>query len=469
MEHPSDSTKPSGSNAGDNGFPITLSTPGDHQRPERARHFTNLTPIKRTAYLVVHGMGQQVPYQTVSQLGKALLEQHQRTNPTSVFPVPNVARVSLDGESQVSRVEIELHKDGTDHQAHLYEAYWAPLTEGQIGLWGVVQFLYGAAFRGLKAFLTRKRWKLRSSSGAKRSFPRYIFGDVYDMDITDDTLSALVVLVLLMSAIIAPVAFLAVPALRLEAWKWFAALAITRKPPLPSWYRGLLIVGALLLAGFALVLRYLLIEYIGDVAIYISAYKVSRYDAVRKAISLQATTIAKQIYGYGLKTQEAYDNIVLVGHSLGSVIAYDALNDMINLDQVVAGKTMQVVNRTTRLITFGSPLDKTAFLFRSQVLGQELREAMAALQQPLIQDYEKFRKPHFRWINLFSSRDIISGSIDYYDVPNNADPPAARIKVCNKPDPQARIPLLAHNQYWKNQLLHRMLYEALLGVFPDCP
>ncbi|MGA2214415.1 MAG: hypothetical protein ABSH31_14160, partial [Bryobacteraceae bacterium] len=57
-----------------------------------------------------------------------------------------------------------------------------------------------------------------------------------------------------------------------------------------------------------------------------------------------------------------------------------------------------VVGRTRALITFGSPLDKTAFLFRTQSNHprDEMREELAASVQPLILSYHQFRLLTFR-------------------------------------------------------------------------
>jgi hypothetical protein len=124
-----------------------------------------------------------------------------------------------------------------------------------------------------------------------------------------------------------------------------------------------------------------------------------------------------------------------------------------------------VVDRTTRLITFGSPLDKTAFLFRTQISpDHHYREALAGLQQPLIMTYA-VRPSTFKWINLYSPADIISGSLAYYDCqPDEAQNPACagRNAVDNHLDPSAWFPLYAHTQYWGGQLLARTLVEALL-------
>ncbi len=157
--------------------------------------------------------------------------------------------------------------------------------------------------------------------------------------------------------------------------------------------------------------------------------------------------------------------MILIGHSLGSVIAYDALNAAISWDAVEKGGRMEVVRRTRRLITFGSPLDKTAFLFRTQVSGPRfMREALAAQKQPLILDYRRWRpKDSFRWVNIYSRADVISGKLSYYDLaqdPGNSPPPGYN-PVINKPDYQAWIPFAAHIQYWNNSTLREELFAAI--------
>jgi hypothetical protein len=83
-----------------------------------------------------------------------------------------------------------------------------------------------------------------------------------------------------------------------------------------------------------------------------------------------------------------YDRLVIVGHSLGSVVAYDTLNAMIVADNH-ANKERKVAERTSMLLTFGSPLDKTAYVFRNhKAIEAEVRGALAAQVQPLILDYD---------------------------------------------------------------------------------
>ena len=146
---------------------------------------------------------------------------------------------------------------------------------------------------------------------------------------------------------------------------------------------------------------------------------------------------------------------VVVAHSLGSVIAYDALNRAIIEDQLSAQQS-HVVARTTALITFGSPLDKIAFLFAVQSSKtSKVREGLVAAAMPLIQDYA-FRPPH--WINIYARPDIISGKLDLYDdVGNNG----GAKRIVDVPDPDASIPLIAHTEYWRNTTLFAQLYAIL--------
>src|SRR6185436_4272746 len=99
-----------------------------------------------------------------------------------------------------------------------------------------------------------------------------------------------------------------------------------------------------------------------------------------------------------------YDQVVVVGHSLGSVIAYDTLNGVISHDaiknQEPGQKPWNTVEKTKLLLTFGSPLDKTAFIFRAQVDENPTREALAASKQPLLEEQHRYR-PAF-WVNVWS-------------------------------------------------------------------
>jgi len=97
--------------------------------------------------------------------------------------------------------------------------------------------------------------------------------------------------------------------------------------------------------------------------------------------------------------------VAIVGHSLGSVIAYDTLNGLINEDERNGRKT-GILKRTSILLTFGSPLDKIAFFFTLQSKNAlHIRELLAEAVQPMIVDYQ-YRT--FPWVNVYSPNDIIA-------------------------------------------------------------
>ncbi len=214
------------------------------------------------------------------------------------------------------------------------------------------------------------------------------------------------------------------------------------------------------LIGQAFFVRYFLIQYAGDVAAYISPFKSSKFDSIRNEIQAIGSRVARVVYGFdAVAGVPHYKRIVVAGHSLGSVLAYDTLNGILNTDLTSPTPgSRKTVERTTHLITFGSPLEKTAFLFRNQSnhVADPIREEMAAAYQPLIRCYDPFRK-RLKWINLWSKKDIVSGRLRYYDVvPENH-----AMHVRNMEDPDAHTPLAAHTQYWNGRLLAQTLFDAV--------
>jgi hypothetical protein len=208
--------------------------------------------------------------------------------------------------------------------------------------------------------------------------------------------------------------------------------------------------------------RKILVEYVGDVTAYVASNKVDRFDDLRAKIKTLAKESVSAIYS--AKTpgvdQFEYDKVCVVGHSLGSVIAYDTLNRLI-ADDMLTGNPAHVVDRTSALLTFGSPLDKTAFFF--SVMGENtrhIREQLAAVVQPLI-EYRDIRDK-IEWVNVFSRNDIVSGSLDFYEFPEPPPAGVAQVKrVVNVKDEDALVPLVAHIEYWTNLTVWNELLERV--------
>jgi hypothetical protein len=143
------------------------------------------------------------------------------------------------------------------------------------------------------------------------------------------------------------------------------------------------------------------------------------------------------------------------------VVSDDVLNQLLcedAIDRQAGRSTRDVAHRTPLFLTFGSPLDKTTFIFAIQHRRTtQAREALAASSQPMLQDYAW--RPA-RWVNIHSPWDIISGSLEYFDLPDSSEPRM----VINRRDRDARTLLMAHVEYWENALLPEVLSEALTSA-----
>jgi hypothetical protein len=558
---------------------------------------------KRIAIFVAHGMGQQIPFETLDAIAESLRAHDESLTGRREKPTSKSVRA---GDQWLQRVELNLKSGANQIEAHVYEGYWAPLTEGRITLRQVMSFLTGAASNGMKiARKTFKRWLM----GEYHAFPtpirillyllvalatvgalvainstivtvaaaRTLFSqtpwwltDGLFADLTT-TFNAVVTTMVAFGASLVIAHLIRrpkVPVMARKIWGWVTALSffltllaiilaavsvlcllfvhirgsvapneeIWRRFPFNGWIdpfnaRFDMVALWLVLIGAALILlrwvkviggrflhdlgesrgrwltlavfvafaflvvttgflvyrfydvfseraqfvasthgiawpllviasgfiRTVLVQFVGDVAIYVMPYKLDAFNDLRKEIKDAVYKVAHAVYA--LKDQSGqlmYDHVIVLGHSLGSVIAYDGLNRLILEDgAATADQVLHIVDRTALFLTFGSPLDKTAFIFGAQGHGTtEARESLAASVQPLIQSY--IYRPR-QWINIYSPWDIISGYLDLYDLPAST----SSKKVDNLPDPEATTLLMAHTEYWNGSLLVQTLYKAL--------
>ena len=95
------------------------------------------------AILVCHGMGQQVRYETISSIAEAIRTEATELGGTSA---PVQVHLSYDKGAFLARAELQWSdKTKVDHAVHVYEAYWAPLTEGEVTYRDTILFLLSAA------------------------------------------------------------------------------------------------------------------------------------------------------------------------------------------------------------------------------------------------------------------------------------------------------------------------------------
>jgi hypothetical protein len=531
------------------------------------------------AVVVAHGMGQQIPFETLDSVATGLINAAKRHGDPQAGEY-RVERVRC-GTTDAGRVDLTFSLEKTNAKIHVYEVYWAPLTEGRIGIKEVVMFLYRAGINGLQRGVQPfQRWLFGSGEtleppirtlifilvalavvlslimlntalvavGAARGLfssdaswlTPALFADLtFIFSVVLDSMAVFAVILLAskltsrlsigalfrFASIAAFVCVVFIIVMAAVAVPFLASYHVGEKMPaffptafsdvtstVLGWTIGLLaaagalviiltlayrlslhpstfsiVVFALFLLLLALIgleiveftvrrqqfdtqwvitwivlflasayIRNLLVQYVGDVAIYIQPQALDSFHDLRERIKKVARDTIQPVYA--LKDPNGgftYDAVYLVGHSLGSVIAYDTLNTLLRED-ATDGEPLRITRRTKLLLTFGSPLDKTAFFFATQKKreGTNVRERLAASVQPLI-DNETTRT--FPWINVYSPWDIVSGNLDYYD---GCKLPKLN-RVCNQIDPHAVTFLWAHVEYWHNPFIFETLYHRI--------
>ncbi|MEK7315655.1 MAG: hypothetical protein AAB011_05705 [Candidatus Eisenbacteria bacterium] len=241
-------------------------------------------------------------------------------------------------------------------------------------------------------------------------------------------------------------------ALRLDTLRLVGAIADALRP-LP-------VLAPLLATGAAVFLGKLLVSYLGDVALYTTADENSAYFRTRVEILGKATGLLRHLCEH-----DGYAAVYLAGHSLGSVIAYDAVNRYVRdaragTDQVEAEAGLF---RLKGLLTFGSPLDAVYYLFRTAVGAEEpvraqLLSSLHGFRKrssgrsygPLaLAPYDVPKLSGCNWLNVYSPMDPVSRRLVFYAV-----------------DRQERrfypwSPIRAHLAYWKDPGFYRMVREWL--------
>jgi hypothetical protein len=213
---------------------------------------------------------------------------------------------------------------------------------------------------------------------------------------------------------------------------------------------------------------------IGCLAVYLGADDLSKNFAARSQILHECTTMLINLLAgrdeTGTPNEEwMYDQVFLAGHSLGSVIAYDSLSQLIvrglAKDQSLSGVPLQKVRG---LLTFGCPLNKVVYFFRARtnlrtnVLSQilyilhsfRLRTALPPQANPAIAVPHPFPAkipfaPDFLWYNAYSPFDIISGRMQFYN--SDLDVPVER----------GVTPWTAHLSYWENDDLYSLFSDLM--------
>jgi hypothetical protein len=252
-----------------------------------------------------------------------------------------------------------------------------------------------------------------------------------------------------------------------------------RSVSIPDYFSPLLNLNVLLFvvaAGFARLVQFFFASFIGDVAVYTNANAKAKNFLVRKAILAGSTNAVIRLLQEKNVAQanDPYDQIIVAGHSLGSVIAYDTLNQLLNKrysreDQIVGyvpsktKVTQDELNKVLGLVTFGCPLDKVHYFFRENVPAhQAIRAQLLQFLQsfrktPSNYDYGLYRLQRYDasglssvlWLNAWSKQDPVSGALHFYT-------------GLTRRHFKYKIPIYAHLSYWEDLRFYEFFAEPML-------
>jgi len=223
-------------------------------------------------------------------------------------------------------------------------------------------------------------------------------------------------------------------------------------------------------AAIAAFVSYTMTAYVADVAVYTDMDAKSKSYKTRNAILAGSTAALKM-----LLSCNDYDRIILAGHSLGSVIAYDTINDLLAERNAQPGPTwdtpkpylaLEDLQKLKGLVTFGSPLDKIYYFFREQVKrDQAIRAQILAMLHGFRRARAGREYGPFAFNYAFKQLDSGPEPLVWLNAWARRDPVSAKLKFyC--PDHQQKfpyaVPILAHLSYWSDPNFYEYFCGRLL-------
>ncbi|MEI6947406.1 hypothetical protein V9K67_09460 [Paraflavisolibacter sp. H34] len=401
-----------------------------------------------TAIMVVHGIGHQQPLETLDQFARGLVESYQQLFPGCISTAHKVQTIERDGEVAFQNVLQISHSDYPGRTIDLYEYYWAYCTQDKAGLTDINLWLQGVA------------------KGAKKHY-RHLNEDL-GIRFQDESLFF--------------------KNGKFVAWKYDLFLNFVVKAAILLNFIIELVLKVIGLVPFvgniaqSLLKKHFenrihkLSNLVGDIVIYNVTDEKSRFFPVRKKILDGATQTLQELLERTEDNELCYPSVVVAGHSLGSEIAYDAINRLNLLantgklkyyDQdglakqgfLEKGVPACLSEQLNGFITFGSPLDKIAFFLR-QVVPENFY-----LWQQIVDHYHCFKQgawtqtaaahkltgssikrllDDIRWNNYYDSDDMVSGRLDYYVNLTNVE---CRFNCLSQFSPKPSK--FTHSHYWQ--------------------
>lgn len=378
---------------------------------------------KNTAILVIHGIGNEVPFETLDSFAVGLiqcLQTHKRK-----FKITHDIK-GRNGATGTTWVENYVSLQFSKEKIDIHEYYWAPMAEAKMKVDDVIKWVDTTLESSQQIFGKEANEKIREKySGSDQSYWKQL--EKFSTVLGDVFFSGRLALII--------VSFLV---------DWFPNLKWLIS--LEGWLKQRL--------------TNVLVDFIADVAIYANSDESSEYYHIRQQILAESQALLDQILDLD------YENVIVAGHSLGSVIAYDTLN-LLNLKANLNSKLALRFQKIKGLVTFGSPLDLITLFFRvtgteKQFLRRQILDHLHSFKAkkldffPIPDNFQmkdgiRSKLKNLNWINFYSERDPISKALDFYEISKNGNIKLEIYETHKKGNSEEKLLMpwgLAHTGYW---------------------
>ncbi|MBL0387301.1 hypothetical protein JJB07_11625 [Tumebacillus sp. ITR2] len=374
---------------------------------------------KKICILIIHGMGEQGVYETLDVFTRNLVESLQSSKQTRIQLKHHRMRLCDEMHDYIKLSQ----DDESSMELDIHEYYWAHTMQRVISFQEVVQ------------------WLIRASDGAEKFYDeneelarRYEHDDAYANAYRDGKFKRRWYLKHIGKGV----------RLFYSLSRLFGSLLPKSVEPL---FR--------LLMGKP---EQMIVDYLGDVAVYTSSDRKSKFYETRQTVLNGAVEKMTALL------RQDYEKVLIVGHALGSVIAYDALNQL-NLRANHEEQLAHDIRKMYEMVTIGSPLDKVKFFFREHVpKGEYVKRLIlnslngfrrrdvhdtATDSEPELSSTLENHLQHLNWTNYYDLKDPIGGHLDFYEGVEN-------IQVDNGHEWG-----FAHVGYWQNGNIYQDVIQRV--------
>ncbi len=284
--------------------------------------------IKRQAVVIVHGQGEQRPMGTIRDFVEVLWQENPELDtPGETHPRPRPIWIAPDDKSGLYELQRITTPEHNGRRTDFFELYYADLLNATPlrNLWRWIKRLLwvdpGYVPRHMRwpwaVFWIITVVSIISALGALLALPKLLSMDWYDHFTSPDAARGHIISLTALGLILAP-----------KFARWLAVLKriptqllvfIIAVGVLDSFGWNGHVVNLMVLGWLAYLADNLLLPYFGDAASYLSAQTETVQS--RQGVRNRGLALLKALH-----EDPEYDRVIVIAHSLGSVLAYDLLH-----------------------------------------------------------------------------------------------------------------------------------------------